>query len=245
MEGAHSFICMCVWRECGRGRQGKGAVGRTEVLGSEGGKRNRGQWKQRSVRPRGQAAWCPQSPGWRCCRANGPTCIITGVFCPRVKDRIYHGVADIWTIDHVLWKSERSLRSSFELAGTSGRLTLCLPALRIAEPFWPRTAASTISLMGQYKTSFRGGINESPSQKPMGCNQYKSVLRVFGRLPTADCFQLDRKWNKPGSLNILPSGHRAPRTPQIHRSPCELLSEVRLEDVFHTLSDVIRSLLFA
>lgn len=80
MEGAHFFICMCVksvWeKEAGKGGEG---VGRTEVLGSEGGKRNRGQWKQRSVRPWGQAAWCPQSPGWRCCRANGPACIIAGV----------------------------------------------------------------------------------------------------------------------------------------------------------------------
>lgn len=78
-------------RETGEGK----GVGRTEVLGSEGGKRNRGQWKQKSVRPWGQAAWCPQSSGPPLLQGEWPLLYNhQGMFCPRVKDRIYHAGAD-------------------------------------------------------------------------------------------------------------------------------------------------------
>lgn len=73
------------------------------ALGSEGGKRNRGQWKQRSQRPQGQAAWCPQSPGRPCGRGgNAPTCIIAGVCFVRECGMEYiTAPLTTRTIDHV------------------------------------------------------------------------------------------------------------------------------------------------
>lgn len=149
---------MCVkkvWereRERGRGVVGWWGCGGV-VLGSEGGKRNRGQWKQRSRRPRGQAAWCPQSPGRPCVggAGNGPACIIAGVrFVRECGTEYIMAPLTTRTIDHVFGGSPSGAPDS---AGTSGRLTRRLLALAYGRPPWPPAVASTISLIGSYRTA--------------------------------------------------------------------------------------------
>lgn len=96
--------------------------GRTEVLGSGGVKEtevsgNKEAWDPEVKLP----ARCQSQRSGVAADERPRLYNRRGTFCPQEEDRIHHGAADRRTIDHALWKSERSLRTSFDSTSASGR----------------------------------------------------------------------------------------------------------------------------
>lgn len=126
------------------------------ILGWGGGKKKgkgRGEWRQKSGRPWGQAAQCPQSLDWCCCRVNGPAFIVSGFVLSTSKG---------CHISQCRWHMNRTSRC-VDVRLEPSRLfqwawhiwTLLLRPCVQLTPVTPQIKLSTISLMASYRTRGR------------------------------------------------------------------------------------------